>query len=78
MISVYYQIRFKIINPSIMDPDEENNIHGGIGEYINICGEDILIKVICGCCGSVLEPEDIEVLDKYDSWMDLTETIIGN
>ena len=75
---MYYQIRFKITNPDLIDNGEEDKIYGGIGEYVNICGEDILIKVICGCCGSVFEPEDIEVLDKYDSWMDLIETIIGN
>ena len=75
---MYYQIRFKITNPNIIYDGEEDKFFGGIGEYVKICGEDILIKVICGCCGSVLEPEDVEVLEKYDSWMDLTETIIGN
>lgn len=75
---MYYQIRFKVTNPDLIDNGEEDKIYGGIGEYVKICDKEILIMVICGCCGSVFEPEDIEVLEKYDSWMDLTETIIGN
>lgn len=49
--------------------DEENIIHGGImvnGEYI-----------ICGCCGSVYEVEEVEILDTYDYWVPLSNEIIG-
>lgn len=73
---MFHQIRFKVIVPDLMDEGE--NIFGGIGEYAEIEDEEILIRVICGCCGGTFEPNEIEVLDKYDTWIDLTETIVGN
>ena len=78
MISVYKQICFKITNPDLIDEGEEGRIYGGIGEYVDIDGEDILIQVICGCCGSIFVPKDIEVLEVYNHWVDLTDTIIGD
>lgn len=73
---MFHQIRFKVIAPDLMDEGE--NIFGGIGEYAEIENEEILIRVICGCCGGTFEPNEIEVLDKYDTWIDLTETIVGD
>lgn len=73
---MFHQIRFKVIAPDLMDEGE--NIFGGIGEYAEIEDEEILIRVICGCCGSTFEPNEIEILDKYDTWIDLTETIVGD
>ena len=73
---MFHQIRFKVIVPDLMDEGE--NIFGGIGEYAEIEDEEILIRVICGCCGGTFEPNEIEVLDKYDTWIDLTETIVGD
>ncbi len=37
-------------------------------------------KIICGCCGGVFDAdsEDFEILEKYEDWVDLTETIIGD
>lgn len=71
------QIRFRVIAPDLMNEDEDN-IYGGIGEYACIEDEEILVRVICGCCGGEFDPDKIEVLDKYDDWMDLTETIVGD
>ena len=49
-------------------------IFAGIAAYDG----DKLLYVICGECGSTLEPDDVEILKKYEDWMDLTETIIGD
>lgn len=39
--------------------------------------------VICGCCGGLIEKSDFDdglftILKVFDSWIDLTETIIGD
>ena len=34
-------------------------------------------NVLCGECGSVLERDDVEILDEYLHWVDISETIIG-
>lgn len=71
------QVRFRIIDSSIGDTTE---ILGGIGIYEDADNQndERLINVICGCCGSVLEPEDVEILEKYHSWVDICDEIIGN
>ena len=66
------QVRFRIVIDDIGTTDDE--ILGGIGIY----DEDTLINVICGCCGGMFEPEDVEILETYHSWVDLVDTIIGN
>lgn len=69
------QVRFRIINDDIGATDE---ILGGIGIYEEYPHHDeILVNVICGCCGSIFEPEDIEILEIYENWVDLVDTIIG-
>ena len=50
-----------------------------IGEDIEIGG--ILLddgNIICGCCGSLFEPEDVEIIKEYESWIDLSEEIKGD
>ena len=70
------QVKFRIIDSSIGDTTE---ILGGIGIYEEYPHHDeILVNVICGCCGSMLEPEDVEILEKYHSWVDICDAIIGN
>lgn len=72
---MYQQVKFEVINPDLINEDEEN-IFGGIA----IIGDSdgTITNVICGCCGGVFEPEDIKILERYDRWVDLTETIIGD
>ena len=70
-IEMCKQVKFRITDDSIGKTDE---ILGGIGIYDD---EDTLINVICGCCGGIFEPEDIEILETYHSWVDLVDTIIG-
>ena len=55
--------------------DIENNvIHGGI---LLDSGD-----IICGCCGGLLEADEEnetwELIDTYDDWIDLDETICGD
>ena len=50
-----------------------------IGENIEIGG--ILLddgNIVCGCCGSLFEPEDVEIIKEYESWIDLSEEIKGD
>lgn len=56
------QVKFK---------DFEGEVHGGI------LVEDEGI-VICGCCGGIFEVKEIEIVEKYGYWVDLTEFIIGD
>ena len=50
--------------------DEEGNILGGIlvdNKYI-----------ICGCCGGVLEVEEVEILERYNYWVNISyEIMVG-
>lgn len=55
--------------------DKENNvIHGGI----RLDNGD----VICGCCGGLIEADEFndenELLEEYDTWVNLDEEIIGD
>lgn len=34
--------------------------------------------VICGCCGGIFEIEEIEIVEVYDYWVDLSDDIIGD
>lgn len=63
----YKQVKFK-------DDEMVNSYLGGIAAYDG----DKLMFIICGECGEVLEPEDIEILEEYDTWVDLTEVIVGD
>ena len=63
---MYKQIAFKV-------KYEEADIIGGIGYF----EDDKLIKVICGCCGSTFEPEEIILISTYRDWVDLTAAILG-
>ena len=64
---LYKQVKF-------MDHEQPNNDFGGIAAY----DEDKLLFVICGECGGVFEPEDVTIIKKYDNWVDLSETIVGD
>lgn len=45
---------------------------GGIAAYEN----DKLQYVICGCCGGIFEPDDVEILRKLE-WLPISEEILG-
>ena len=34
--------------------------------------------IICGCCGNIFEKDAVEILEIYDTWVDLSPTIIGD
>lgn len=72
---MYKQVKFRIVNDDIGATDE---ILGGIGIYEeNTNHDEILVNVICGWCGSMFEPKDVEIIEKYHSWTDLVDTIIS-
>ncbi len=70
---MYKQVKFRIVNDDIGATDE---ILGGIGIYDDD-DEDTLVNVICGCCGGVFEPENVKILERYESWVDVSDVIIG-
>ena len=50
----------------------------GIGKNTEIGG--ILLddgNIVCGCCGSLFKPEDVEIIREYAYWVDLSEEIKG-
>lgn len=71
---MYQQVKFEVINPDLINDEEDEKYFGGIAL---IDDDGAITNVICGCCGSVFEPEDIKILERYDEWMDLTEAIVG-
>lgn len=40
-----------------------------------VCGGILLDsgEVICLCCGSIFEPEDYDIIDRREDWVDLTQ-----
>ena len=76
---MWKQVEFGVTNPDLQDRDSDN-IFGGIAEFMedDVTGDLVLVRIICGCCGCGFEPTDVMILDVYDEWMDLTETIVGN
>lgn len=50
--------------------DEELNVLGGIELDDG--------RVLCGCCGSIFEPDKISIITRYDTWVNLTEEICGD
>ena len=71
---MFEQVKFRVSNPMLVSEGEEGLIYGGIGCYDD---DGNLNYVICGCCGSVFDPEDVEILQKYNHWIDICEAIIG-
>ena len=67
------QVKFRIVNEDVGATDE---VLGGIGIYEEDEEGEHLVNVICGCCGGMFEPEDVEILAVYHSWTDLVDTIL--
>lgn len=62
-----YQVKFKIV-------DEKYDIaYGGI--YVKDTDNEY---VICGCCGHVFFLDEIEIIERYEDWIDLTNEIVGD
>ena len=54
--------------------DEENFILGGI-----LCEFDNGDRyIICGECGSIFDPDEVEILEIYDRWVDISYTILDD
>lgn len=61
------QVKFREI-----DTDEPNEL-GGI-----LVDDGLTSYVICGCCGGVFSLEEVDILEKYDDWNDLSAEIMGD
>ena len=66
---MWKQVKFK-------DPD--GTILGGIALYEEQAdGVADLTGVICGCCGGVFQYDEVEIIEKYENWIPLSDEIIG-
>ena len=36
------------------------------------------VRIICGCCGGIFEPQEIKILKIYKGWVSLKEFIRGD
>ena len=72
MIMRYEQVKFRITNSAVTDID--NDVYYGIAAYDY---KDYLYHIVCGCCGGIFEPQDVEILESYP-WIDLEDTIKGD
>ena len=47
--------------------DEENNLCAGIRLDDG--------RILCGCCGGILEPEEVTIMKVFHDWEDITNAI---
>ena len=67
---MWKQVQFK---------DPEGQILGGIALYEEQTdGVMDLRQVICGCCGCTFDPDEIEIIQVYGNWINLSDEIIGD
>ena len=66
----YVQVTFTQPTNDCVDSDKP---FGGIARYEH----NRLIHVICGCCGNVYSPDDVQIIRKFDDWLPISEEIIG-
>lgn len=69
---------FKQIAFTTYIDDDEEEIFGGIGEYEEINGEEVLQRVICGCCGGTFEPKEVVIKHVFNHWINLGDEILGD
>lgn len=50
----------------------ENDFYGGI-----LVKNNNSFYVICGCCGEVMEMDDIAEIEEYKNWVNISNEIIG-
>lgn len=70
---VIKQVEFRCPDADIIE--NRKDVLGGIAVY-----EDELDKtpqyIICGCCGGLFEPEDVEIIRVLE-WLPISDEIIG-
>lgn len=49
--------------------DEENNLCAGIRL------EDG--RILCGCCGGILEPEEVTIVKVFSGWVNISDAVAG-
>lgn len=63
-----YQVKFRVIDCNCKD------VYGGI--YVD-GDEKSDSYVICGYCGYVFNLNQVEIIEQYKNWIDLSAEIIG-
>ena len=53
--------------------DDEENILGGI--YCKFDNGDEYI--ICGCCGGIVDPSEVTVVEIFSDWINISDEIKG-
>lgn len=66
------QVIFRCPNTDVVESTKEEL--GGIALYEGLNEE--LQSVICGCCGGIFEPDDVEIIRKLE-WLSISQEIIG-
>lgn len=62
-----YQVKFRVAGTK--------GVYGGI--YID-GGRDFDSYVICGCCGFIFNVNQVEIIEQYKNWIDLSKEIMGD
>lgn len=53
--------------------DEDGEVCGGI-----LCDFDNGDKyIICGCCGGIIDPNEVEIIEVYAYWISLSDETTG-
>lgn len=60
-----YQVKFRVTDCK--------GVYGGI--YVKDTNNEY---VICGCCGHIFPMDEIEIIEQYDNWVDLSNEIVGD
>ena len=69
---IYKQVKFQDLT------EKDGGVFGGIGAFEQTDAGDKLKFVICGCCGGVLEPEDVKIIQQYEYWINISQDILGD
>lgn len=64
------QVKFRCPAADVVESTKE--VLGGIAIYDGFK----LQGVICGCCGGVFEPDEVEIIRKME-WLPISKEIIG-
>lgn len=53
-------------------PEGEEAVQGGI-----LCEDSSQSFIICGCCGGIYEPDEVEIIERFEDWIDIEADIRG-
>ena len=68
---MWKQIAFEDLFGELERPER----HYGFGRFDD---KGILTEVVCGCCGRILEPYEVKLIQVYNFWVNLEDEIYGD